>query len=448
MRVSRESRLKLRLASSSFALLFLAAVGLGLWLTRDHHQRYDWTHGARQSLSVASVALLERLDRPIKITAFATEKRELRREIRELVERYQRHHPEIQLEFIDPDKQPARVREAGIRYDGELVVEYGGVKESLSQADEETLSNALARLGRGGERWVVFLDGHGERSPDRQANHDLSNWAAQLGKRGLKTRSLLLGENAQVPQNTAVLVIAGPRVKLLPGEIKAIEKFLQAGGNLLWLQDPGGLQGLAPIAEMLGIEFVPGVIVDPVSQGFTGGASPDFVVVTKYGQHPAVQGFGLTTVFPESAALTHSERKDWHGAVLFDTSPAAWAESGPLTGEIRYDAGKDRPGPLTLALALTRDIEKREQRVIVVGDGDFLANSFLGNGGNLDLGLNLVNWTSRDDAYINIPARSAPDLTLDLSHTAQLAIAIGFLFALPLALIVVGVSVWWRRRKR
>ncbi|HEX9627524.1 MAG TPA: GldG family protein [Acidiferrobacterales bacterium] len=447
MRASRESLLRLRLASTGFVLLLLAAVGLTLFLTREYHQRFDWTHGARQSLSEASLALLEGLDQPIRITAFATEQRELRRGILDLVERYQRRRPDIVLEFVDPDKQPARVRETGIRFDGELVVEYGGAKESLSQASEEALTNALARLGRGGERWIVFLGGHGERSPDRQANHDLSDWAAHLAKRGLKTRSLLLGENAQVPQNTAVLVIAGPRVKLLAGEIKAIEAYLHGGGNLLWLHDPGPLHGLAPVAELLGVEFTPGVIVDPLSQARTG-AAPDFVVVTRYGQHPAVRGFGLTALFPEAAALSHTERKGWRAEVLLDTPPSAWAESGTRQDASRYDAGQDRPGPLTLALALTREIEEREQRVVVVGDGDFLSNSFLGNGGNLDLGMNLVNWASRDDSYINVPARSAPDTSLDLSHTAQLVIAMGFLLVLPLALIGGGVGVWWRRRKR
>jgi ABC-type uncharacterized transport system involved in gliding motility auxiliary subunit len=447
MRVSRESRLKLRLASTGFVLLLLAAVGLGLFLTRDYHQRFDWSHGARHSLSEATVTLLDRLDQPIKITAFATEQRELRRGIGDLVERYRLRRPDIEFEFVDPDRQPSRVREAGIRYDGELVVEYGGARESLSQASEETLTNALARLGRGGERWIVFLGGHGERSPDRQANHDLSDWAAHLAKRGLRTRSLLLGENPQVPQNTAVLVIAGPRVKLLPGEVKAIEDYLLGGGNLLWLHDPGPLHGLAPVAELLGVEFAPGVIVDPVSQTRTG-AAPEFVVIARYGQHPAVRGFGLTTLFPEAAALTHTERKGWRAEVLLDTAPAAWAESGARQGEPRYDPGRDLAGPLTLALALTREIEDREQRVIVVGDGDFLSNSFLGNGGNLDLGMNLVNWVIRDDAYINIPARSAPDVSLDLSHTAQLVIAVGFLFVLPLALVGGGVAVWWRRRKR
>jgi hypothetical protein len=96
---------------------------------------------------------------------------------------------------------------------------------------------------------VLFLSGHGERSPDRQANFDLSTWASQLHKRGFKTRTLSLGEHPQIPGNTTVLVIAGPRTHLLPGEVKEIQNHLERGGT-------GGTTRsavrLEPLAESLG----------------------------------------------------------------------------------------------------------------------------------------------------------------------------------------------------
>ena len=88
-------------------------------------------------------------------------------------------------------------------------------------------------------------------------------------------------------------------------------------------------------------------------------------------------------------------------------------ETGSLQGPIQFDKGKDIRGPLDLAVALTRAQDKHEQRVIVFGDGDFLANSFIANAGNLDLGMSLVNWLSQDDAYVNIPVKIARDRTLN-----------------------------------
>jgi ABC-type uncharacterized transport system involved in gliding motility auxiliary subunit len=448
MRVSRQTRRQLRLASTSFTVLFLVAIGLGLWLSRAYHAELDWTAASQNSLSETSTILLQRLDKPIRITAFASDQPELRAGIRNLVGRYQRVYKDIGLEFVDPDKDPARVRAANVRFNGELLIEYNSAHESLQQLSEEALTNALARLARSGERWIVFLSGHGERSPDGQANHDLSTWAEQLGKRGLKTRTLLLGENAQVPKNTSALVIAGPRVKLQPGEVKAIEAYLDDGGNLLWLNDPGALNGLAPVAEMLGVEFLPGVIIDPISRSYTGGASASFVVVAKYGRHAAVRDFALTTLFPEAGAVRVEPPENWQAEMLLDTSASAWLETGKLGGKVQFDQGRDTRGPLNVGMALTHAHEGREQRVAVIADGDFVSNTFIGNGGNLDLGMNLVNWVGGDDVYLNLPSHTAADVQLDLSHTAQSIIALGFLVALPLSLVGGGVFVWWRRRKR
>jgi len=446
MKVSRQSRLQLRLAGVSFVALFLTVVGLALWLTRDYHVQIDLSRNGRNSLSEASVALLAKLDQPVTITAYASEQKELRKTIRDLVARYQRHKADIALEFVSPDADPARVRAAGVRLDGELIVEYRQAKENIQRHSEANLTNALARLARGSERWLVFVSGHGERSPERQSNHDLSVWAGELAKRGIKTRGLALGGGMQIPQNTAVLVIAGPRTKFLPGEVKKIEDYINRGGNLLWLADPGPLNGLEPIAEMLGVEFQRGVIVDPVSQALTG-ASATFYVATEYGPHPIVQNFTLTTLFPETVALNHHAPKGWRAQELLRTGPNAWSETGALTDKIEFDKGRDIAGPLSFGVTLTHVLETGEQRVAVIGDGDFLSNSFLGNGGNLEFGMNLVNWTASDDSHLNLPTRIAPDLRLDLSQRAQALLAFGFLIAVPLMLVGSGVFIWWRRRR-
>lgn len=446
MRASSQSRRQLRLASTGFIVLSLLAAGMVLWLSRDYHLQFDWTHGARNTLSEASRNLLATLDKPLTVTAFASEQGGLRKRINDFVGRYRQYKPDVVLDYVDPNIDPARVRAANVRIDGELVLEYNGRRENLNQLTEEAFTNALARLGRGGERWVVFVSGHGERSPERPANHDLSTWAGQLNKRGLKTRAITLG-NTAIPQNTSVLVIAGPRARLLAGEAKQIEQYLARGGNLLWLTDPGTLHGLERVAEMLGVEFQRGMIVDPTSQAITGTAA-NFIVTTRYGTHPAVQGFELMTLFPETAGLSVQAPKGWEAQTILDTAPTAWIETGALDKNIRFDAGADIRGPVVFASALTRKQENREQRVAIVGDGDFLSNAFIGNGGNIELGMNLVNWLGADDAYINVPALTAPDLRLSLSQNAQIAIALGFLVVIPLGLLAGGVTIWWRRRKR
>lgn len=434
--------------NAAFVVLFLATVGLLQWLSREFHLQVDVTQNARHTLAAASRAVLATLDGPVVATVYVDNRGEVRRAIQDLFTRYQRHKPDFALEFVDADVDPERVRAANVLPGGEVFLAYKGTTERLAvnALTEEGVTNALTRLGRSGERWWVFVTGHGERRVDREANFDLSTWATQLRQRGLKTRSLALTESGQIPQNTTVLVIAGPRAKWLPGEVRAIENHLMAGGNLLWLGEPGGLYGLDRVAEFLGVEFQPGVVVDPLAAQLIG--QPTAAVVSRYTNHPAVRNFQDVSVFPQAAALTVRAPDGWQGMALLDSNENAWAETGALTGELRFDKGKDIRGPLTLAVALTRARDGREQRVVVTGDGDFLANSVIANGGNLELGMNLANWLSQDDAYLNIPVQTARDRRLDFSPRARQILRDVFQFLLPLALLSAGVVIWWRRRRR
>jgi len=456
---------QLRLFGAGFLVLLLVAIGLLQWLSREYHLQFDWTQARRHSLSDASIAVLASFKDPVTVTAYASQRGKLRRMIGDFVARYQAHKPDLRLEFIDPDLEPEKARAAGVQFDGELILRYGDARENLppNRLNEEQFTNALTRLGHRGERWLVFLTGHGEGSPDTQRNFDYSLWAGELKKRGFRTRALALGTNPQVPANTTALIIGGAQSRLLPGEIKELERYLKEGGNLLWMHNPGPLNGLDGLAEALGIEFVPGTVVDPVSAALTG--NPTAIVIDQYRPHALVRNFVLQTVFPHAGGIALSGRDSsrlagkpsatdqWKSEVLFDTRASSWSETGRLDASVRFDKGKDIKGPLNLGVALTREYtgaenRKREQRAVVIGDADFLTNSYLGNVGNLELGMSIVNWLSRDEAFVSIPVRTARDRTLNLGRNAQLALGLIFLALLPLVMVASGVTIWWRRRKR
>ncbi|MBI5461994.1 MAG: GldG family protein [Gammaproteobacteria bacterium] len=464
MDVTRKTKIGLRLQRYSFTLLFLAVIGLLAWLSMQYVHVADWTASGRNSLAQDSVRTLALFKEPVQITAFARENEALRGQVKELVARYKRHKPDIELSFVNPDAEPERVRELGVTMDGELRVAYQGRSERVQELSEQALTNALLRTQRQGERWIAFLSGHGERDPRGQANHDLGSFGSALERKGLKVQSLNLTQTPQIPDNISLLVIPGPQAALLPGEIDILRGYLDKGGNLLWLTDPNESAGLDKLAEYFGIETLPGIIVDASTQLF-GIQNPDFVLVTEYPAHPVTRELRIMSLFPHTAALAWKQREGWEGQALLSTLERAWTETGELSGEIRYDAGGDeRAGPLDIGFVLTRarlgdtagttssatnpDDAAQQQRVIVVGDGDFLSNAYLGNGGNLDLGLNMVHWLSNDDSFIAIRAKAGPDRSLALTNTAQAVIGAGFLFGMPLALLGSGVFIWLRRRKR
>ena len=157
MIVTAQSRRFARLQYYLFIVLFLCVIGLLAWLSTRYVYQADWTASGRNTLSEASVELLEELSGPIVITAYARETSLMRQRIADVIGRYQRYKPDLTLNFVNPDKEPERVRELGITLDGELVIHYQGRSENVQDIYEAGITNALQRVARGGERRLVFL---------------------------------------------------------------------------------------------------------------------------------------------------------------------------------------------------------------------------------------------------------------------------------------------------
>ena len=451
MTTARGHRLRHAIQNGVFVVLVTALAGLVAVVARQHAVQWDLTSAGRNSLSPASVDVLRKLDGPIVVTAYATPHdprlRDLRKHIGDFIARYQRAKPDVRLTFIDPRERPQAAARAGVQANGELVVEYRERSERLSALSEFDFTNLLIRLSRSEERLVMSLDGHGERSLTGAANHDLGDFGKQLASKGLKVNALNLAIAPQVPDNVSVLVIASPQVDLLPAETSKILGHLDRGGNLLWLIDQEPLHGLQELAERLGLVLTPGVVVDP--DAIERGGRPIMSVAAPgaYGSHPILETMRVNTMFPFARAINVSEFDGWRPTPLVEVAPRGWIETDDLGGRIVFDKTRDTAGPVQIAIALERLREERTQRVVVVGSGHFLANMYLGNGGNLDLGVNIVNWLAGDERLISIQPRSAPDTTLTLSKGRLLAIVIVFLIALPVGLLATGTLIWWRRRR-
>ncbi len=461
MKITSQPRLQSRLNSLVTLLLIVCLTILLAWLSVRYQTQMDWTQSGRHTLSHASQEVLDRMEDPVEITAYAREDVALRQAVEKVVGRYQRLKTDITLHFVNPDAVPDEVRNAGVSVNGELLVRYQGRTEHVKTGTEEEFTNALQRLVRGSEHWLAFLEGHGERDPHSTANHDLKLWTSQLATRGFKIQPLNLATVQIIPRNTKVLVIASPTVDLLPGEIALIIEYLLRGGNILWLADPGSLHGLEPLADQLNIKIPAGVVID-FSGSLVGIEDPSIVLNTPsmYPQHAITKGFNLTTFFPTTASVQIEEQEDnltaWNKSSLLVSGDHTWLETGVLEGEVEYNEDRDSIGPLEIGISLERSLDNAseedsasiQQRVIVVGDGDFLSNAYVGNSGNLDLGIRLINWLSSDDDFINIPVKTANDAHLEFPVYATWIIGFGFILVLPLFFLGTGLTIWWRRKKQ
>lgn len=437
---------------SAISLLLLAViVGALAWISDRYVARFDWTAAARNTLSEPSRRLLDQLEGPVEITAYARDNPLVRQAVRDLVGRYRVHKVDIELSFVNPDKSPEEVRRLGVTAEGELIVRYAGRREHLKSINERGLTNALNRAARKERRRVAYLSGHGERDLLGKANHDLGLFGRELEARGFSVIRLNLPDTGGIPDNTDVLVLTEGDVDALAGELALIRDYIDRGGNLIWLAEPT-LTTLRPLAASLGVRFHPGRVIEPLTRTL-GVENPAVVIVTRYGDHPATRNFERVSVLPGAVGMVATPSSGWISDPLLETSGQSWSDTGSGDGEPHLDDGEVR-GPMTIGVALSRprprpsNADKAMQRIVVIGDGDFLSNAYLGNGANLDLGLNLFNWLGADEAFIDIPARSAPDLDFRMSRTASLIIAFVPLAVLPVMLLATGFYVWRRRRIR
>lgn len=447
--------MRARLGEWIFTSLLLAAAIMIAFLSTRFGWQHDFSHAQRGSLDQRTVQLLHTLDAPVTITSYAPPDNQLRGAIADFIARYQRIKPNISLRFVDPDADPAATRAAGIAVNGELVIAYKTRREQLKVLTERELDAALLRLARAHDRLVAFLSGDGERNPAGKANADLGNFGALLTERGIRAVPLNLDTGTHIPVNIDLLVMAGPQAPIAAPVVRQLLDYLDSGGNLLWLTEPNTDVGLDTLAKALSIRVLRGVVVDGAGAAF-GIGDPSFVAISTYPQNAVTRDFTLTTLFPQAAALAAIVDSQWQALPLLRTSAKSWTQIGPIPKSdaataISYDKDKDEiPGPLDLGFALSRlspSPAKREQRVVVIGDGDFLSNAFLGNGGNREFGQRVFDWLLQDDALIQIPDKGAPDRQLNLSQGAIGAIGLGFLVILPLLLLLAGAFIFWRRRR-
>lgn len=447
MKLSPHLHQQIRIKNTLTTFGLVCLVSAFAWLSTRYYWQADISANANNTLSFASQQLLKSLEGKIEVKAYIKTGQPVRSQIAQLIARYRQHKEDLTLTIVDPVAVPDKARQMAISDSGLIVVRYRGREEKINYLDESSLSNALLQLAHAEERWVSFLAGHGERSPEGQANFDLSVFCQELTRRKINSRQINLVDVSAIPDNSALLVISAPAVPLLAGEQAIISDYLRSGGNLLILSEPGD-QHLT-LLKTLGLKQLPGVLVEPNAKLY-GINDTSFLVVSSYFEHPLSQDFQTLTLYPAVAAFELDDESEFQAHALFSSSEQSWTETGETQGKVSFDADRnEKQGPLVLAYALTRTINgKAEQRIVVVGDGDFLSNAYVGNVGNRDMGLRLINWLIHDDRFIEIPAKKAVDATLQLSKSSVAIIGFGFLIILPCLLLGSGLIIWHKRKQR
>ena len=428
------------------ALLWLGLlIGLGVGAER-HRSQIDLSAAGRNTLTPASQRLLTKLEGPVEATVFLSPDAELRRQLSARLDPYARAKADFHVSFVDPATQPQRVRELGIAASGELVLSYAGRREQLSSVSEASVSAALQRLSHAGQARLYALRGHGERDPADSGTAGISRYAEALAAKGLQLETLNLAAAAAVPADADALLILAPRQALLPGEIQILVEHVSGGGNLLWLTDPDSA-AIGPLADALAVLPLTGTVILQDHE-LLGLSHPGLALVAEYPDHPVSRELDELSVFALAGGLDATPGGGWARSALLTSPERSWLETGPLDGAVSLDPGQDQRGPALMGLVQSRrHPDGVQQRVAVIADSDFLSNQYLDQLGNRRLAVNLAQWLARRDGQMNIDVPAAPDVRLQLAPWEVRLIGLVHALVLPLAFVLIGGALWWRRRR-
>jgi hypothetical protein len=240
-------------------------------------------------------------------------------------------------------------------------------------------------------------------------------------------------------------VLASPVLDFSERERVVLETWLARGGAMLWMTEPDSPDTHASLARSLGVSLPAGLVQS--TAGARHGVKDKRLLVldsdpkvSTAHAHASTKGLRGIVLMPNAAALEWQPHPPWVTEPLLETNKDSTRtrDSGEILAR----------GPQTIALALHRagSDKGREQRVIVVGDGDFVSNTYLGNGDNQALATQWVDWLTGNDGLLGIETRLAPDVALEFTRWQQATLALGFLGFLPLGLA--GIGLWLRLKER
>ncbi len=483
--ISRSFRKLLAAGVLSFVLdtasvVVIAAVVFSI--TDNHKAVFDLTVNESFTLSPFSEKVIEGLDRQIEIIGFVRADDPRITTARDLLSQFDTASDRIDTRIIDPDASPAEAARYGRNLEGKVVVRYGTRQEWSASWREQSITGLIVRATNASRPRVCFLTGHGERPISGGAPDGLSQAAQYLQFDGFDATSLNLLSGRRIPTDASVVVASAPSVDLLPTEVKAMRDYLASSGSMLLLIEPDGAATFAQLLNEVGLEVLPGEVIDPACNVFNDPRSP---AVSRAGQLSNPIAAGLPAVFfpgasPIKPLKSRSAEVDLDGILI--SSPQSYVLSGdgrpgsePILGPFYLAASVEapaaffekpsreeppasppekgeapsllsHPGVVEQMRRARRLAGEKRARLVVIADTDFASNQFIDELGNRQLLISSVKWLAESDDVVSIPHKSRRSGRIVLTSLDLNVIKFVSIVLFPLLPLLAGAVVWWRRR--
>lgn len=312
---------------------------------------------------------------------------------------------------------------------------------------------------------VGFLTGHGERASNAEEDRGYNMFAQEktfryaLINQGFDFEDITLSK--AIPEHIRILLIAEPRRLLTPDEMKFLQDYINRGGNLIIAGEPGRQEIMNPIVETIGVKFMPGMLVKP-SKKF----QSDLLLLnpTKESQKIAFH-FKTIRQYEQLLPVKTAVALDYTAAKGFDIVPLFTSDTTGGWNELETtnfiddtvllnNAAGEIEKPYPVAIAMSRKINGKDQKIVVVGDADYLSNGELMmnrkdvSPANFNFISGAFFWLTDDELPIDMRRPPMPDNALKMGKTAWAVAGFSIKWLFPIILMCCGTIIWLRRKGR
>ena len=476
-----------RYAANTIVMVIALTAILALlgFISYENSYRLDLTATRQFTLAPQTELVLDSLAEPVHATIYSspedTRHELIRRQSEDFFFEFNRRNRSFSYDFIDPDLTPSQARRDGVteyptiafraseseRNPYLLTPQFFG--EEFTLAEQDLVSALLISTGEQ-QKVVYFTTGHSERNPtDSRAETD-GYGIARAGLLGDNyiIRTLNLREVEEVPEDAAVLIMAGPSNSILRDERDTVERYLRAGGRALFLIDDAINTQMNSLFAKFGVQLPQGTLVDSASSTVSDPRSPIIRRSAFNQDHPVTRPLD-DSFLTDSTGIVDIIEKAPEGLppnpdeINIALTPLAFSSIFSCI-TVERDASDcsdedDIPGPFPLIMEIqaiaivgeeTPTILPGEEptiaSMIIFGDSDFASNRFYYALNNSDLFLNSVDWLAQKYDLISIRAKPHAFRLLVIDQREFDFIRYSSWFLLPTGIMLFAGIAWWRRR--
>lgn len=314
---------------------------------------------------------------------------------------------------------------------------------------EGQLTSAISYVTSDNLPILYTLEGHSE--------VELSTaMISSIEKENIEIKSLNLVTEESVPEDTDILMINGPQKDLSEEESQKIITYLENGGKAFIISNytTEDMPNFNSILEDYGVQTEDGVIIE--------GDSNNCIPQAPYYLVPDIQNTDITSslvsnnhyvLIPLAQGIVETEdhRDTLNIENLLTTSDSAYAKSDVENMTTYSKEDGDINGPFNIAVSVTESIDDdNETQLVYLTSSNILDDTVDAqvSGGNTEFIMNCISAMSDHEVTVSIPSKSTEISYLTYTAASANMWSIIVIGIIPIAILVTGIVIWLKRRKK